>query len=111
MLGFKPSSKEKAINTDLTFGNSNKKQSIKEEILKKKLFEMNTGGVGTDTPIKSNINESIDPPPLFTFDQGFEILDEIDGEYLKSYLHLCDHVNDDEDGDRSFKLKYKHFTK
>lgn len=48
---------------------------------------MNTGGVGTSTRI---VNQKLYDPykPLFTFNQGFETLDEIDVKYLQDYLHL-----------------------
>lgn len=75
------------INTSLTFPGNRKKVSIKEEILKQKMFDMNTGGVGTSTKFKKP--KLYDPKkPLFTFNQGFETLDEIDGKFLKDYLHL-----------------------
>lgn len=102
-----PVSFDKAINTDLTFPNK-KKGTIKEEFLKQKFSEMNTGGVGTSTKIKNS--KLYDPDkPLFTFEQGFETLDEIDGKYLKDYLHLCQMVEFSPSDELRFKVLYKEF--
>jgi len=96
-----------AINTDLTFSNI-QNGTIKEEMLKQKLSEMNTGGVGTTTVIKNPI--LYDPnKPIFSFNQGFEILDVIDGKYLEDYLHLCEKVDFTEKDERRFKILYKKF--
>lgn len=57
-------------------------------MLKEKLSNKYTGGVGTSTKIQ-NPNVYNPDKELFTFDEAFQTLDDIDGKYLKDYLHLC----------------------
>jgi hypothetical protein len=98
------------MNTDLSFSNNNAIGSIKEEFLKQKFSEINTGGVGTSTVIKNPV--LYDPEkPLFTFEQGFDTLDEIDGKYLMNYVHLCEMVEFTSVDERRFKILYKEFMK
>jgi len=78
--------------------------------LKQKFSEMNTGGVGTSTKIGNTV--IYDPnEPLFTFNQGFETLDEIDGKFLQDYLHLCEKVDFTPQDERKFRILYKNFRK
>lgn len=111
--GNQPKYREVTLNTDLTFMNNiwnNYDFTIKEKVLKQKFSEMDTGGVGTSIIIENVV--IYDPnKPLFTFNEGFKTLDEIDGKFLKDYLHLWKKVEFTPLDERKFKILYKNYRK
>lgn len=97
----------------MTFSNNllkNETPPLKEKVLKQKLANLDTGGVGTSTKIENKV--IYDPnKPLFELKEGFSTLDQVDSKFLQDYLQLVEQVPFTEKDEKKFSLFYSNFRR